>query len=73
MVPLPVPVHCAGEGCESRTLLVLMGDDMGYEGGMFDDPGWTIGTGDDSEDSGGIFLCQKCFEGEQAAGRVKRE
>jgi hypothetical protein len=43
----------------------------GYEGGLFADPGWTIGTSESFEDSGGSFLCQKCFENEQGEGRVK--
>lgn len=69
--PLPVPVHCCGEGCDATTTLVLMGERHGYEGGLFEDPGWTIGTTESFEDSGGSFFCQKCFEKEQAEGQVK--
>ena len=69
--PLPVPVHCCGEGCEATTTLVLMGERQGYEGGLFEDPGWTIGTTEDWEDSGGSFLCRRCFEKEQDEGHVK--
>ncbi|MGA7923736.1 MAG: hypothetical protein WCA77_07155 [Thermoplasmata archaeon] len=73
MPPLPVPVHCCGEGCEAATTLVLMGERVGYEGGLFQDPGWTIGTTESFEDSGGSFFCQKCFEKEQNEGHVKGE
>ncbi len=71
--PLPVPVHCSGEGCDATTTFVLMGEMGGYEGGLFEDPGWTIGTGEDFEEAGGAFICQKCFEKEQAAGHVRRD
>jgi hypothetical protein len=71
--PLPVPVRCCGEGCDSRTTLVLMGDGDGYEGGVFEQPGWMIGTGDDIEDSGGSFICRTCFEKERDAGGVTRD
>ncbi len=70
--PLPVPVHCCGEGCDATTTLVLMGERHGYEGGLFEDPGWTIGTTESFEDSGGSFFCQKCFEKEQDEGHVKK-
>ena len=69
--PLPVPVHCCGEGCDATTTLVLMGERHGYEGGLFEDSGWTIGTTESFEDSGGSFFCQKCFEKEQDEGHVK--
>jgi hypothetical protein len=49
--PLPVPVHCSGEGCNAQTTFVLMGEGEGYEGGLFEDPGWTIGTGERNLDS----------------------
>jgi hypothetical protein len=71
--PLPVPVHCSGEGCDAKTTFVLMGEREGYEGGLFEDPGWTIGTTEDFDDSGGSFICQKCFEKEQEAGHVTRD
>jgi hypothetical protein len=71
--PLPVPVHCCGEGCESTTTLVLMGERNGYEGGLFEDAGWTIGTTESFEDSGGSFFCRKCFEKEQDEGHVERD
>ncbi len=48
-----------------------MGERLGYEGGLFEDPGWTIGTTEDWEDSGGSFLCRTCFEKEQSEGHVK--
>jgi hypothetical protein len=73
MPPLPIPVHCCGEGCKAKTTLVLIGERDGYEGGLFEDPGWTIGTGESLEDSGGSFLCQTCFEKELDAGRVRRD
>jgi hypothetical protein len=50
-----------------------MGERAGYEGGLFEDPGWTIGTTEDFDDSGGSFICQKCFEKEQEAGHVTRD
>jgi hypothetical protein len=71
--PLPVPVHCSGEGCDAKTTIGLMGEGEGYEGGLFEDPGWTIGTGEDFEESGGSFICQKCFEKEREAGHVTRD
>jgi hypothetical protein len=69
--PLPLPVHCCGEGCEATTTLLLMGERLGYEGGLFGDPGWTIGVSESLEDSGGSFFCQNCFEKEQSEGHVK--
>lgn len=69
--PFPLPVHCCGEGCDATTTLVLMGERLGYEGGLFEDPGWTIGTTEGWEDSGGSFLCRTCFEKEQSEGHVK--
>jgi hypothetical protein len=73
MPPLPVPVHCCGEGCDATTTFVLMGDGVGYDGGLFEDPGWTIGTGEDFEDSGGSFICRKCFEKESKEGHITRD
>ncbi len=48
-----------------------MGERLGYEGGLFEDPGWTIGTTEDWTDAGGSFFCRKCFEREQRKGHVK--
>ncbi len=69
--PWTVPVHCCGEGCDATTTLVLMGERLGYEGGLFEDPGWTIGTTEDWNDAGGSFFCRKCFEREQRKGHVE--
>ena len=68
--PLPIPVHCCGEGCNAITTFVLIGECLGYEGGLFQDPGWTIGTTESFDDSGGSFYCQKCFEKEQDEGHA---
>jgi hypothetical protein len=71
MPPLPIPVHCCGEDCKATTTFVLMGERLGYEGGLFQDPGWTIGTTESFDDSGGSFYCQKCFEKEQDEGHAR--
>jgi hypothetical protein len=66
-------VHCSGEGCDASTTLILMGEHGGYEGGLFGNPGWTIGVTESFEESGGSFFCQRCFEKEQDEGHVRAD
>lgn len=73
MTPLALPVHCSGEGCRAKTIIIMMGEGDGYQGGLFEDPGWTIATGESLDESGGAFICRKCFEKEDEAGNVKRD
>lgn len=64
ILPWAVPVHCCGEGCDATTTLVPMGERLGYEGRLFEEPGWTFGTTEDRNEPGGSFFCRKCFEKE---------
>jgi hypothetical protein len=67
---LPIPVHCAGKGCERETVLLLPGK-LSFRAGIWIDPGWTAIN--DPSDHSVVFLCAECDAKGQASEQFRDE
>lgn len=60
-------MHCAGEGCERETVLLLPGR-LSFCAGIWIDPGWTAIN--DPSDHSVVFLCAECDAKGQAGHQI---
>jgi hypothetical protein len=67
---VPLPVHCAGKGCEEETALLLPGK-FPYRAGIWFEEGWTVLN--DPSDHSVVFLCSKCYEKGQAGEQITQK
>lgn len=61
---VPLPVHCAGQGCAEETALLLPGK-FPYRAAIFMEAGWR--TLNDPSDHSVVFVCGGCYEKVRAA------
>lgn len=64
---LPIPVHCAGKGCEHETVMLLPGK-FSFRAGIWTEPGWTALN--DPSDNSVVFLCSECHAKGQASEQI---
>jgi hypothetical protein len=67
---LPIPVHCAGKGCERETVLLLPGK-LSFRAGIWIETGWTVLN--DPSDHSVVFLCSDCHAKGQASEQIREE